>query len=80
MASESVTETGRYYLPLDTLDRIDALLHQAKGVAQCVRGAAGSDLPDDAIPHACWAMERMLDEVGRLASQRQPQTAQEVHA
>lgn len=51
------------------IDRIDELTYKARGIVQMIRGAADSELPDDAIPGACWAVESLLDEIKAVARQ-----------
>lgn len=54
---------------LEQVDRADELACKARAILACVRVASerGQDLPDDAIPGACWAVEDMIEELGRLS-------------
>lgn len=55
---------------LDQVDRADELSCKARGIVALIRIANGNqtdELPDDAIPGACWAVEDMIEELGKIA-------------
>lgn len=56
-------------LTLPQVDRADELAYKARGIVACIRIAsnANDELPDDAIPGACWAVEDMMTELCALA-------------
>ena len=60
-------------LTLNQVDRADELTYKARGIVALIRVATGNqtdELPDDAIPGACWAVEDMIEQLGQLAHGR----------
>lgn len=54
---------------LDRIDRVHELAYQAQGIASLISVASlhRSDVPDDAIPAACWALRGLLKELESAA-------------
>ncbi len=71
MASESVA-TDRWYLPADDMNRAGELLAQARGIAWAVGAASKneSELPENALANACWAISELLDQVQRITEMK----------
>ena len=71
MASESVA-TDRWYLPADDMNRAGELLAQARGIAWAVSAASKneSELPENALANACWAISELLDQVERITEMK----------
>ena len=55
-------------MTLAQVDRADELTFKARAIVACIRAASAQqgELPDDAIPGACWAAEDMIQELGSL--------------
>ena len=55
-------------MTLAQVGRADELTFKARAIVACIRAAATQqgELPDDAIPGACWAAEDMIQELGSL--------------
>lgn len=71
MASESVA-TDHWYLPADDMNRAGELLAQARGIAWAVSAASKneSELPENALANACWAISELLDQVERITEMK----------
>ena len=62
-------------LTLADVDRINDCANKAKSIITVLRYAAPelSECPDDAIAGACWAAEGFIEEMERIATQKEEQ-------
>ena len=69
--------TTAFCLPIDEVDKATDTAHKLRGLVDCIRSASLSDdlPPTDAIASACWLARDLIDELEKIATQRQPQSA-----
>lgn len=66
----STTSKPHAVLTLAQADKADDLSHKIRAIVACIRVASerAQDLPDAAIPGACWAVEDMVKELCALVT------------
>jgi len=75
MASESVA-AGKFILPIDAVNRADALISQASGIVEMASAWAVSEVGanEQPISGGLWAVTSMLEELRKIVTSRDPQS------
>lgn len=59
-----------YYLPLDTVNRANRVICQARAVADLVSFAGDADLETETLANTAWLLRDMLDELNEIANSK----------